>query len=490
MTSSSKTFQARTLTGVRWSAIDQVVTQVFQFSISVVLARMLAPNDFGLLGMVTVFVGFASLFADIGLGAALIQRENLRSEHLNAAFCVNLLAGLLLTLLFAGSGPLIAAFYDEPRLQSLTAFLALSFLFGSFGIVPRAWMTRELDFRRLAIAAWASKLISGPTAILLAFRGYGVWSLAFNTVLASLLTSAFVWLLSSWRPSLRFDKNSLLELLGFSSRLFGYQTINYWLRNADNFLIGRYLGSDALGFYSRAYAVMLMPIHMGSTLGRVMFPALSSIQKDKARVGRVYLRMCQATAFVTAPIMFGLLAVSDTFVLVVFGQRWAPMIPVLQILALLGFLQSIGTLVGNLLLSAGRSDLMLSLGIGTGILILAAMVIGLQHGIVGVALGYAIASYLAFLPQQGLALRLVGLSLGDLVGKLWPPTASAALMCVLVYALGRQLPAAWALPLHLAVQVAAGALIYGLIVHYSRMQIYLHLRELLWTRRHRFRGAN
>lgn len=480
-----ETFKSRTLAGVRWSFVEQFGNQFLQFLTTVVLARLLSPADFGLMSMILVFTGFAALFADFGLGAALIQREQVRPEHLDSAFWVNIGAGATLAALIAATSPLIAAVYGEPALQPLTAFVALSFLFSSSAIVQRARMAKAMDFRRLALAAVGAKLVVGSLGIALALRGLGVWSLAIASVTGSAFTAALLWYWSDWRPRRRLDRGALLELWGFSSHYFGFQAVNYWLRNADNFLVGKYLGTPALGLYTRAYALLLMPVHFGSSLSRVMFPALSTIQTNPARVGRVYLRMCQVTAFVTAPLMFGLFAVAEPFVLVVFGARWAPMVEVLRILCLVGFLQSVGTLVGNLFLSTGRSDLMFWVGCVTGVLGVVAMVLGLRHGITGVATYYAAVSLLAFLPQQHLALRLVGLSVSDLLAKLWRPTSAAAGMGGLVFLLGQQLPSAWPLSLRLALQVSSGALLYVSLAHFSGSESYLELRAQL-----RKRGAS
>lgn len=477
------TFKSRTLAGLRWSVAERLGNQLFQFLTSIALARLLEPSDFGLVGMILVFSGFAVSFADLGLGAALIQRAHVRPEHLDSAFWVNAAAGLCITLTMAAASPLIAAFYGEPRLARLTAFLSLAFVFSSLSVVQRAHLRKSMDFRQLAVVAWTGKLVVGAVGITLAFAGFGPWSLVINSVASSAVTTAALWLSSNWRPRFVFDRGALSELLGFGSHYFGFQVINYWLRNADNLLVGKYLGTVALGLYARAYTLLLLPVQLGATLSQVMFPALSSIQSEPARVGRVYLRICQVTAFITAPMMFGLFAVAEPFVLVVFGAKWAPMVGLLRILSLIGFVQSIGTLVGNLFLSMGRSDLMLRVGGLTGALGVAAMVIGLRHGVTSVALYYGAVSCLAFLPQQHLALRLVGLSVADLLPKLWGPIAAATAMGGIVMLLGENMPSAWPLSVQLVLQVITGALCYWLFVHLGRFDAYLQLRTFLGTRR-------
>ena len=487
----SREFREKTLSGLNWSVLTQVVRQVLQFGIGVLLARLLTPEAYGLIGMVVVFTGFAGIFKDIGLGAALIQKQDAEPIHYTTVFWTNVLLGLCLSLLFIGLAPWISAFYDKPLLQPLTIFLAFNFLVDAFGIVQRMHLNKALDFRRLSFLEISTMLVSGTVAISLALFGYGVWSLAVQSVLGSLLSVLILWWMNDWRPSFRFSTDALGELWGFSSNLLGFSTLNYWIRNADNLLIGRFLGSGALGLYSKAYGLMLLPLRsISRTIGRVMFPAFSTIQHDPDRIARVYLRMTRTIALITFPMMLGLIAVSDAFVLGVFGPQWQEMIPVLQLLCGVGMIQSIGTLNGNLYQAMGRTDLQLRVGGTVGVTGVAAISIGIWVGdVIAVALAYTIFSAIVTYPSIHFAVSLVGLRVRDVAINLVGILGCATIMAGCVYLLGFALPPEWSHTLRLITQVFTGIVVYWGLVYGFGVQAYQETVDLLSEQIQRRRAA-
>jgi O-antigen/teichoic acid export membrane protein len=474
------------ISGIGWNVVSRLGRVGLQFIIGVILSRLLSPADFGLVAMITVFTGFATIFMDLGFGSALIQKQDTRPEHYDSVFWLNMAAGLLLMGLFAAVAPLLAWLYDQPLLTPLTLFISTNFLITAFSSVQITLLQKQLHFSRLAYAELAALIISGVIAIAMALTGFGVWSLAVQTVLLSLLTVIFVWMKSGWRPSWRFSREAVRELIAFSSNLLGFNSLNYWLRNGDNFLVGRFLGTAELGIYSRAYSLMLLPLSIVSrTVGQVMFPAFSSIQSDPARVARIYLRMTRTIAFVTFPAMVGLWVVSPHFVPAIFGDQWLDMIPILRIFCLVGLLQSIGTLNGNLYLSQGRSDLQFRVGLVLGLAGLLAIVLGLRWGIEGVAMAYAIFSALAFYPSVKIAVSLVGLSFAEVVRNLGGVTVLSLLMGAILWTINEQVGNRWRHAEALLILTAAGAVIYGVVVHGSRLAAYQDVRQLLAEQRAR-----
>ena len=473
-------FRDKTIRGVSWSVVSQVGKVIPLAVVSIVLANLLSPRAFGLIAMITIIVGFAEVFAEMGFSAALVQRRGLQKEHLSSVFWLNLASGGLLTALFMAGAPLLGSFYGEPLLVPLTMFIAVTFLIKSAAVVQRALFTREVDFKALSIVEVSSVGVAGVVAIWMAYSGYGVWSLAVQSVLQALLSTALLWTFSSWRPHFQFAWQGVKDLLGFSLSYTGTQSMNYWARQADDLLIGKFIGSAALGVYRFAYDIMLFPLqNISRVMSRVMFPSLSSIQSEKERVKDVFLKMAGTVALVTFPLMLGLLATTERFVYVVFGAKWAGMIPILRVFALLGLSQSIGTLVGNLFLSQGRADLQFRLGLVSKPLTLIAIVIGLQWGVLGVALGYAAASWLMSYPIFYFAGRLVNLTYGELLRTLGGTFGCAVLMAGAVYGLGWILPASWPGWLQLTVQVASGAALYWLLIHSFGLKTYRYARTLL-----------
>jgi O-antigen/teichoic acid export membrane protein len=476
--------RARTFYGLGWSGTAQVFRQLLQFATSVVLARLLSPQEFGLIGMIVVFTGFASLFTDLGLGAAIVQKLDLEERHLSSAFWVSIAVGLLLTGLTVAVAPLMARFYDEPDLEPFTRVIAFNFLVGSVNVVQNALLLKNMDFRLLFQIEIVATGLAGLAAIGMAFMGFGVWSLVVQSLLITAISVGMMWWLSAWRPTMAVDIRALKELLGFSSNLLGFNVLNYWVRNLDNFLIGKFIGPSGLGIYTRAYSLMLLPItQVTSVVSRVMFPALSAIQKDVERVRHAYLRSTQAIALVTFPMMIGLLVVAEPFVLVVYGEMWSEVIPILRVFCLIGMGQSIGTTVGWIYTSQGRADLMLKWGIFSAVVYAISFIIGLRWGVMGVAVAYGISGYvILWYPAWAIPGRLINLRFKEMLINLRGPFYCAVAMGIGVWAVRYALPSNWPQWLFLVTQVPSGVLIYGVLVHFFRIPAYVEIQEVLFQR--------
>ncbi|MDD5304531.1 MAG: lipopolysaccharide biosynthesis protein, partial [Elusimicrobia bacterium] len=350
--------RGQTLTGLKWNGAGHVARQTLQFAISVVVARALSPEEFGLMGMIVVFSGLAGLFVGLGLGTALVQRQNLEERHLSTIFWVNVACGAALTAGFAWASPAIARFYGEPILRALTLAVGFNFLIGSLSIVQRNMLVRTMDFRALFIIETTAVSCAGIAAVGGALAGWGVWSLVAQSLVLTTVSAIMLWRMSPWRPAWRIDGAALRELWGFSANLMAYNMLNFSDRNLDNLLIGKFIGPTALGVYARAYSLMLLPIdQVCDVLTRVMFPVLSLLQKDIASVKRVYLRATRAIALISFPLMLGLLVVAEPLIETVYGEKWLGAVPLIRILCLTGLSQSLGTTVGWIFNSQGRTDL-------------------------------------------------------------------------------------------------------------------------------------
>ena len=256
----SANLKHQVLAGVMWNTVACIGQQAVQFALSVILARLLLPDDFGSIGMILVFTSFIGMFADAGFGSAVIQQSHISDRHLQSVFWFNVAAGLFLSAVMFASAPFLAGFYQEPVLLSLARGLSPVFILISVGLVPAALMQRRLQFQSFARINLVATLASGVIAVAMAFLGAGVWSLAAQYLVGYFVIAALSFALSGWRPRRRFSWASLRELWGFTGNLLGFNFVNCWARNADNMLIGRFLGAAALGYYSRAYGLMLMPI--------------------------------------------------------------------------------------------------------------------------------------------------------------------------------------------------------------------------------------
>lgn len=472
----------RTVTGVMWSAGARAVQQFLNFVVTVVIARLLVPEDFGLIAMILVFTGFAMLFVDFGLAAAIVQRKTLDERHLSSAFWMNLGAGLALSGVVAALAPALASIYDEPRLVLLTLVMSSSFLLGSLAIVQSAVLSRAMNFRRLGGIDIGSTLVGGSAAIAAAASGYGVWSLVVQLLVSTLARVALLWALTEWRPRLLFDVHAARELWRFSANLAGFSGVNYWSRNADNFLIGIFVGPAALGIYGRAYNLMLLPLtQVVGVISRVMFPALSRLQDDPERVKRAYLRAIGIIGLITFPLVAGLLVAAEPFVLALLGPKWRDVIPVLQILCVAGLTQSVGATVNWIYQSQGRTDLLFKWGLATSAITLVAFGIGIVWGVYGVAIAYVVRTLGLLYFNYAIPGKLIGMSFGDVVHAMRGVLAAALLMAVTVWAVNALLPD-WSPGIVLLIDVVIGVLAYGTLTRLLVGEPYEEVKDLVRDR--------
>ena len=310
----------KTFKGLFWSFLSQGGRQVSQIIITTILARLLSPNDFGTLAMVTVFTNFAMIFSEMGISGALVQKQDIHDRHYYSAFWLNIIVGIGLTLIFIAVSPLIAWFYKKPELKPILFMVAFNFLFSSFAIIQQTILTKAMDFKSLAIRDIIAMILAGIVGITLAYHGFGVWSLVYQLIAYTIINVFLLWILSPWRPKLEFDITDIKDIFHFSSNATGFNILNYFSRNIDQLLIGKFLGSEVLGYYSLAYKIMLYPLqNISWVIGKVMFPAFSKIQNDLEAVRTSYFKMLKSISLITFPLMAWLFCVAPEVVDVLLG---------------------------------------------------------------------------------------------------------------------------------------------------------------------------
>ena len=381
--------------GLGWAFTSQIGKQGSQFIITVILARLLSPGNFGLLGMATVFTGFASIFNDMGVSGALIQKQDADERHLSSAFWLNIMTGLAIALIFIACSGLIAQFYHMSELKPMLMILSLNYIFAPFTIIQQTILTKDMDFKTLMIRDIVAVIISGAVGIFLAYKGFGVWSLVYQSLTYAATDGILLWTISKWRPSFIFSIAAIKDIFHFSANLTGFNIVNYFARNIDQLLIGKFLGVQALGYYSLAYKIMLYPLqNISWVIGKVMFPAFSKIQGDLQKVRLSYMGLVKITSLITFPLMALLFGIAPELVKVFFGEKWLAIIVLIRILCVCGMIQSIGTTIGNILLSQGRADLQFKMQLIGTCLVLIFVVLGLRYGVSGVAFYYTLQSIL------------------------------------------------------------------------------------------------
>lgn len=464
--------------GVGWTAGAHLAKQAVTLVLQVALARLLAPEQFGLLGMVVVFSGFAALCVDLGFGPALVHAARVDRRLASSVYWLTAAAGLALGALTLAAGPSVAAFYDEPALRALTPLVAAQIALSAFSVVPAALLARELRFRALAAVEVTASLAAGGLAVGLALRGHGAAALGAQLACGAGAGAIGLHLAARFRPALRVDLAAVRELVRYGGFLVGHRVFEYWVRNADKMIIGRALGSEALGLYHRAYSTMLLPVsQIGDVAGRVLFPALSRLRFDPARSRALYLRALRGIAVLSFPLMTGIFAVAEEFLIVVFGAPWAGAAPVLRVLCLVGLMQSIGTTAGWIWRAHGRTDEQFRFGVVAGISALLAFAVGIRFGVLGVAVAYLVRNLALTWFNFALPGRLIGLRYRDVVAAVAGIAACAGAMGAAVMALGAL--AGPPSPASLAAKTLAGAVLYAALVVGLRLKVVGELRTLL-----------
>jgi PST family polysaccharide transporter len=426
----------KVVSGSAWTLFANVSSQAISFLVTVVLARLLTPVDFGVVAISAVFIGVITLFQDVGMGAALIQRKEIDDDYLSTSFSVSLLAGAVLAGLIAAISPLVASFYGQAVLRDILLVSSIGFLLSPFTSIHTSILSKSLEFKKVALIQLGTQAVSGSISVGLALSGYGLWSMVLGKILSQPLLIPVVWSVVKWRPRLKVVRKCFTDLFGFSSHLLGFNLLNFFARSLDNLIIGKYLGPQALGYYSVAYNLMLKPLQLISwSIGKVLFPVFSSIQDDPAQTRAVYLKIIKSISLITFPMMTGLFMVAEEFILSVYGDTWRPAILPLKLLCAVGAIQSIGTTAGVIFNSQGRSDLNLKVGAVSATSIVIGFIIGINWGVIGLITAYIAVSLPIFFLGQFYANRLIGLEMGALLSALVPAAACSGFMVAVLAAL-------------------------------------------------------
>lgn len=373
----------------------QGVKLVCQLASVVVLSRLLSPEDFGIVAMAAPVLGFVGLFQDLGLTQATVQKKGITHGEVNALLWINMGACLLLALLLLLISPLAGRFYADPRVGTLVAAMSVQILIYGAGGQHFAILNRRMEFGRIAIIESVGAIASLGTAILWALVHPSYWALYASGVVGAVVATVGAWSASRWRPGLPRLVEGTRHLVRFGAGLTGANFANFFARNLDNVLIGRYWGNAQLGLYDRAYKLLLFPLQqITNPLSKVMIPALSRMNDQPDRYRHAYLRVAPILLFVCLPGVAFAVAMADVLVPVALGQQWSGSAPIFQALGFAGLLQPLNNPSGWLFISQGRSMDAMRWGIVTAVTSIVAFVIGLPYGAFGVALAYAISEYL------------------------------------------------------------------------------------------------
>jgi O-antigen/teichoic acid export membrane protein len=426
-----------TRTGLNWSIALLVARYTISVASTAVLARLLSPGDYGLMAMVATITVLAQAISDCGLSWATVQQERLERNQIDVLFLVNCAFGLFLTVLCVLSAPYVAHFYRRPELTRIIFAAGATLFLSSVAVQPNALLLRKMKLKQMNLSALFSLSISAVVTILMARAGFGYWALVAQLILQQALTTAIAFPLSGYLPGWPRHLLNLGGLLKFGGYSAAYGLVNYFARNFDNVLVGRYWGATALGFYSRAYFLMTLPgmLVIGAFSG-VLIPALSALRKEPTQMQSEYLRALRVISILGCSMAVGLIVTAPELVEFVYGSKWHAVVPILLWLSAASILQPIQNTAQWLFIVAGRGRGMLAMGLlVTGSATLA-FLIGIRSGPVGVARAYAISNTIIAYPVLAMGHRACGLSMRRTIAQTFPLLLCALIMGTLVYFAG------------------------------------------------------
>ena len=364
---------------------------ILKLGSTAILARLLAPEDYGLIGMATVVVSFVQYFKDLGLSAATIQRSEINHSQVSTLFWINLGVSCLVALIIALLAPAIANFYHEPRLREITLGLAINFIFGGLTIQHQALLRRQMQFTSLAKIEVVSMFIGIITAIIAAYYGLNYWALVLMLMATAISNTVGVWSACRWRPGLPRRGSGVRSMLAYGGNLTGFSLVNYFSRNLDNILIGRRWGSEQLGLYAQAYKLLLLPIQqINSPITSVALPTLSSLQTEPDKYCRYYYKAILLITTLGMPIVAFMFATADKMILLMLGQKWLGAVPLFKFLMPAAFVGTFNVAPGWVYQSLGRTDRYFRIGVFLSLIQSIIFLISVKWGATGVALAFGI----------------------------------------------------------------------------------------------------
>ncbi|MGU8462522.1 lipopolysaccharide biosynthesis protein [Clostridium perfringens] len=451
----------KTMSGLFWTFSETVLNQGIQFLIQIFLARLLLPEEFGLIGMVTVFIAVSNSIIDSGFTNALIREKNITQEDYSTVFYFNLLTSVILYILLYILSPQISLFFNQPKLINILRILAITLIINSFSIIQRTILTKRINFKVQMNINIVSSLVSGIIAVLLAFKGFGVWSLVFRTIIMQTMQSILLCIFNHWKPSLVFSVKSFNKLFSFGWKLLVSGLIDTLYNNLYYLIIGKIYSPVDLGYYTNAQKLRdVAATSISTSVQKVTYPVLSEIQNDKDELINAYRKIIKNSVYITFPIMIGLSSVARPLIMLLFGNNWINSIEYFQILCIAGMLYPLHAINLNILQVKGRSDLYLRLEIVKKVisLILISIAIFSNLGVISLIWIMVVNSVISFFINSYYSKDIIGYSTTEQIRDILPILFISIMMGIVTLLFGKIV--LFNNLIKLIVQVSLGSVIY------------------------------
>lgn len=454
---SNADIKQRAMGSALWKFADKIGSQVIQFIIQIFLARLLFPEDYGIVGLLTIFINISDVFIQQGFTTALIQKQDADETDFSSVFFANILMAVLIYLIFFSIAPLVAKFYEEPKLTSLMRVLSLNVIFGAIGAVHNAVMVKNLEFKKSFYRGMTNTLTYGIVGIALAFMGFGVWALVFSKIAGTLVGSLVLCLTVKWKPKKLFSGKRIRKLFSFSSKILGTNLLNTVFNNIHSLIIGKFFQKDELGYYQKGQQIpQTFMTAIDGSLNEVLYPTLSIVQNDMVMLKAMLRRSMKLSMYVVLPILVGLLVVAEPFVVILLTDKWLPCVPYLRLTCIMCMFWPLSAR-NHALNAMGKSTVTFITSIIGKSITLIMIFVCIRWGIYAIMLGSILASCISFFITSALAKKYIGYSFRELFRDLLPSIGLSVLMGVPVYLMSL-------LPINvyflLVLQVLAGVAIY------------------------------
>lgn len=482
----SESLKSKTVKGVGWSFADSLGSQGITFIVGLVLARMLTPAEYGLIGIILIFVNVFNSIVNSGFSAALIRKKDATDDDYSTVFITNMAISVVLAIALFFSAPLIADFFDQPQLDALSKAMSCIVIINALGLVQFTILTKRIDFKTHTKISLIASISSGIIGIGMAFAGYGVWSLVGQQISRQLLNTLLLWLYNKWIPKMHFSTKSFKELFGFGWKLLVSSLIDVAWRDIYQIVIGKCYSPATLGQYTNAHHFgSIFSSNLTSIIQRVSYPVLSSIQDDKDRMKQAYRRVIKVTMLVTFVFMLGLAAVAKPMILVLIGDQWLIAAMFLPIICLQMMLYPLHAINLNMLQVQGRSDLFLRLEIIKKAIAVIPLLLGIFIDIYWMLWGSVFAGMFAFYLNSYYSGKLLNYSTTDQVKDILPSFGIAVIMAIITYLVSL-------LPLSpfilLPLQIIVGAVITIVLCETIKLEEYKELKSIALSAKQKLAG--
>lgn len=467
----------KTVKGVAWSSIDNVVQNGVTFVVSIVLARILTPDDYGLIGIIAIFTTVCTALINGGFTTALIRKKDTTDNDYNTAFITNLGVSIVLYVLIFICSPLIANFFSREELIALTRVSSLGMIIGALALVQQTRLTKRIDFKSQTKITIIASLSSGIVGIILALLDFGVWSLVVQQLISHILRTVLLWMVNKWIPSLHFSKKSFHELFGFGWKMMVSSVIDTVWKELYQVVVGKYYSPATLGQYTRSKQFSkLFSSNLTTVIQRVTYPVLSNIQDDKERMVAAYRKIIKTTMFITAISMFFIGAISEPLLYCLIGPKWHEAAVYLPLICISGSLYPLHAINLNMLQVQGRSDLFLGLEIIKKIIALVPLFIGAFIGIMPMLCTNVLTSIIAYFLNSHYSGKFLGYSSWMQIKDVAPSYGIAILITMSVYFLKYLSLSFW---LILPMQLIIGTMMFLIICKSIKIEEYQEIEGVI-----------